>query len=121
MSLDFGPGTGNFMHILFITEQRWLGNPDRFPGGAMRDRILRLQEAMAFGRLRSAKTLAIFAILENFKRVDRWIACLIRDAFGVHSLNESLGAGTGELLRVDVENVGVVTVASATRSRAFAV
>ena len=115
MFLDFAPGGGDFVHVLFIAKERRLWNPDGLESGAVRHWIWRLQKSMGFGGLGAAETLAIFTALENVERVERRVAGLIRNAFRVDGLDELMGVRRGEVLRINVENVGVVTVARAPR------
>ena len=113
--LDFAPGARDFVHILFITEEGGLGNPDGFESGAMCVGIFCFQEIVTFAGLRSAQSVAILAILENIQGMDGRIAGLIGNTLGVDGLNQSFGAGSSELLGVHMENVGIVPVARATR------
>src|SRR5579871_115274 len=105
----------DLIHVFFIAKQRELRNPDGLPCGALRMREFLLQEIMFFRRLCAAEALPVIAIAEAVELVQRWIARLRRDAFGIQCRDEILGRDAGEFFSVYMEDICVLTIARAAR------
>src|SRR5579863_2376396 len=70
---------------------------------------------MRFGSLRVAQAFAIVPIAEAVEFMQRRIAGLRRDSFGIQSSDEIFCRDACKFFGVYVEDVGVVAVSSATR------
>src|SRR5579859_1146653 len=115
VALNLANRFGNFVHVVFVAEQGELGNPHSLPGRTLGVREGLLQERMWLGSLRPAQALAIFAITEAVEFVQRRITGLRRDSLSIQGGDKVLGRDAGELLRIHMEDVGVLAVTGAAR------
>src|SRR3954468_17953258 len=105
----------NLVHVLIVAQKRKLRNPDGLPRRTLRVRELLLQELMLRCRLRSAQALAVFATAEAIQVMQWRIARLRRNPLGIQCGNEVLRRNPGELFRIHMEDVRVLTIARASR------
>src|SRR5438445_3970457 len=81
--LDFCYGCSNFVHVFFIAQQHGLREPNRFPRSFLGYWKFSLQKLVFVFGLLAAQPLAVFAISKHVQLVQRWITCLMRNAFSI--------------------------------------
>src|SRR6266704_6454917 len=76
MVLDLLQRCCDLMHVLLISQQCWLRDPDRLPSGSVGVGKISLQERVFFLGLSAGKFLSIFAALEHVEIVQRRVTRL---------------------------------------------
>src|SRR4029077_503164 len=115
MSLDLPDRFRDLVRVVFVTQQRKLWNPDCLPRRPMCMREALLQEFVLLCRLHPAEALAIFSAAEAIQLMQRGIACLCRNAFGIQCSDEILSRDTRKMPGIDMKDVRVLAIARAAR------
>src|SRR5450759_3698127 len=108
--LNFGDCRRNFVHVLFVAQQRKLRNPDRLPCGPLGMRKRLLQEWMRFRCLADAEAFPVLPIEKTIKVVQRRITRLMRNPFSVHGCDKVLRRDAGKVLSIHMKDVSVLAV-----------
>ena len=112
MLLDLAQPRPDFMNVFLISQHGRLRDPHGFPRCFLGHGKLVFQESVLSIRLLAIETVPVLAIPEHVQFVKGRIARLVGNALGVHGFDEALSGDTGELLLVEVEDVGILSTSA---------
>src|SRR5207245_3832350 len=101
MVLDLLQRCRDLMHVLLISQQCWLRDPDRLPSGSVGVGKISFQERVFFLGLSAGKFLSILADIEHVEIVQRRVTRLIGNVLGIYCLNESFNTLSSISVSID--------------------
>src|SRR5215475_16217289 len=113
MILNFLQRSSDLMHVLFVSQQCVLRDPDRFPSRTVGFRKIFLQKWMWLFGLPAGELLAVLPTLEHRQNMHRRVTCLVGNALGIHGGNESFDADARKNIAIDVKDISVLSIAGA--------